>query len=131
MLLWLTLALLTASMISRAIAVGRPPVGNLWEFTVALGWGMVLFTTAFERGFKERAIPTVMLPIVSGMMAIALLFFPSGITPLVPALQSNRILGIHVTTMVLAYSALSVSFGASVLYLLQSGVVRQALRPPA
>jgi cytochrome c-type biogenesis protein CcsB len=63
----------------------------------------------------------VMLPVAIVMMAIALLFFPSDITPLVPALQANRILGIHVTTMVLAYSALSVSFGASVLYLLQAG----------
>jgi cytochrome c-type biogenesis protein CcsB len=121
MLLWLTLTLLTLSIAFRAAAVERPPLGNLWEYTVALGWGMVLFTTAFERGFKERAIPTVMLPVAATMMAIALLFFPSEISPLVPALQSNRILGIHVTTMVLAYSALSVSFGASMLYLMQAG----------
>ena len=121
LLLWLTLALLTLSIAFRAIAVERPPVGNLWEYTVALGWGMVLFTVAFERGFKERAIPAVMLPVAVAMMSIALLFFPSEISPLVPALQSNRILGIHVTTMVLAYSALSVSFGASVLYLIQAG----------
>lgn len=120
LLLWLTLALLTLSIAFRAIAVERPPVGNLWEYTVALGWGMVLFTVAFERGFKERAIPAVMLPVAVAMMSIALLFFPSEISPLVPALQSNRILGIHVTTMVLAYSALSVSFGASVLYLIQA-----------
>ena len=120
-LLWLTLALLTLSIAFRAVAVERPPIGNLWEYTVALGWGMVLFTAAFERGFKESAIPAVMLPVAAGMMAIALIFFPSEISPLVPALQANRILGIHVTTMVLAYSALSVSFGASVLYLMQAG----------
>jgi cytochrome c-type biogenesis protein CcsB len=119
--LWLTLALLTFSIAFRAVAVERPPLGNLWEYTVALGWGMVLFTAAFERGFRESAIPAVMLPVAVGMMTIALLFFPSDITPLVPALQANRILGIHVTTMVLAYSALSVSFGASVLYLMQAG----------
>jgi cytochrome c-type biogenesis protein CcsB len=121
LLLWLTLALLTLSLAFRAIAVERPPLGNLWEYTIALGWGMVLFTAAFERGFSERAIPTVMLPVAAGMMAVALVFFPSDISPLVPALQANRILGIHVTTMVLAYSALSVSFGASVLYLMQAG----------
>jgi cytochrome c-type biogenesis protein CcsB len=82
---------------------------------------MVLFTAAFERGFRERAIPAVMLPVAVALMAVALAFFPSEVSPLVPALQSNRILGIHVTTMVLAYSALSVSFGASVLYLVQAG----------
>ena len=121
LLLWLTFGLLTLSIVFRTIAVERPPIGNLWEYTVALGWGMVLFTTAFERGFHERAIPTVMLPIAVVLMGIALAFFPSSISPLVPALQSNRILGIHVTTMAMAYSALSISFGASVLYLLQAG----------
>jgi cytochrome c-type biogenesis protein CcsB len=118
--LYVALAFLTLSVVSRGVAVERPPLGNLWEYTVALGWGMVLFTTLFERAFNEKAIPTVMLPGAVVMMAIALAFFPSDIRPLVPALQSNRILGIHVTTMVMAYSALSISFGASVLYLLQT-----------
>jgi len=61
-----------------------------------------------------------MLPGAAAVMAAALLFFPSDVKPLVPALQANRILGIHVTTMVMAYSALSVSFGAAVLYLVRS-----------
>ena len=56
------LALLTLSIVSRAIAVERPPIGNLWEYTVALGWGIILFTAVFERGFNEKAIPAVMLP---------------------------------------------------------------------
>ena len=117
--LYLALALLTASVAFRAVAVGRPPVGNLWEYTVALSWGIVFFTTVFEARFNERSIPAVMLPGAVIMMSVALLFFPSGVQPLVPALQSNRILGLHVTTVMLAYSALSISFGASVLYLLQ------------
>jgi cytochrome c-type biogenesis protein CcsB len=118
--LYVALAFLTLSIVSRAIAVGRPPVGNLWEYTVALSWGIVLFTAIFEASFKERSIPAVMLPGAVTMMAVALLFFPSEVKPLVPALQSNRILGLHVTTMMLAYSALSISFGASILYLVQA-----------
>jgi cytochrome c-type biogenesis protein CcsB len=61
-----------------------------------------------------------MLPVAVVMMAVALLYFPSEIKPLVPALQANRILGMHVTMMVMSYSALSISFGAAVLYLIQS-----------
>jgi cytochrome c-type biogenesis protein CcsB len=118
--LYLALALLTASIAFRAAAVGRPPLGNLWEYTVALGWGIVLFTAVFEAAFKERSLPAVMLPGAVTIMAVALAFFPSDVRPLVPALQSNRILGMHVATVMLAYSALSVSFGASVLYLLQA-----------
>jgi cytochrome c-type biogenesis protein CcsB len=118
--LYLALALLTASLAFRAAAVERPPLGNLWEYTVALGWGIVIFTAIFESAFKERTVPAVMLPGAVTVMAVALAFFPSDVRPLVPALQSNRILGLHVTTVMLAYSALSVSFGASLLYLLQA-----------
>ena len=85
-----------------------------------MSWGIVLFTTVFETAFKDRSLGIVMLPVATVMMAVALAFFPSEVRPLVPALQANRILGIHVTTMVLSYSALSVSFGASILYLLKT-----------
>jgi cytochrome c-type biogenesis protein CcsB len=119
-LLYLALALLTLSVATRAVAVERPPLGNLWEYTVALSWGMVMFTALFELAFKDRSLGAVMLPVAAAMMAVALAFFPSEVTPLVPALQANRILGLHVTSMMLAYSALSVSFGASVLYLMQA-----------
>lgn len=119
--LWLALILLSATLAARAVAAERPPLGNLWEFTVALGWGIVLFTAMFNLAFRERAIAAVMLPVAAGLMAVALAFFPSDLRPLVPALQANRILGIHVTTMILAYSALSVSFGAAALYLAQVG----------
>jgi len=114
----LALLLLTASIIFRTFAVDRPPIGNLWEYTVALGWGITLFSNLFELRFQERAVSAVMMTVATVLMTIALLFFPSSVHPLVPALQANRILAIHVTTMVLAYSSLSISFGASVLYLL-------------
>jgi cytochrome c-type biogenesis protein CcsB len=118
--LLLALAFLTTSIAARTIAVERPPLGNLWEYTTALAFGIVLFTFVFETAFKERAIGAVMLPVAVVMMAVALLYFPSEIKPLVPALQANRILGLHVTMMVMSYSALSISFGGAVLYLLQS-----------
>lgn len=70
-----------------------------------------------------------MLPVATVMMAVALAFFPSEVRPLVPALQANRILGIHVTTMVLSYSALSISFGASILYLLKTARPAPATQP--
>ncbi|HWO72623.1 MAG TPA: c-type cytochrome biogenesis protein CcsB [Dehalococcoidia bacterium] len=130
LLLYATVVLLTLSVGARAAAVERPPLGNLWEYTVALSWGMVLFTVIFQEAFRERAVALVTLPGAAAMMAVALAFFPSEVRPLVPALQSNRILGLHVTTMVLAYSALSISFGASVLQLVQGGERRRFERLP-
>ncbi len=128
---WGALVLLTTSLIARGIAAGRPPVGNLWEYTIALGWGITLFTALFEVAFKERSVSAFMMPIAVTLMAVALIFFPSQIHDLVPALKANRILGIHVTTMMLAYSALSISFGSSAMYLLQtSGGGRRFARLP-
>jgi cytochrome c-type biogenesis protein CcsB len=123
--LWLALALLTLSVAARAAAVERPPLGNLWEYTTALAVGIVLFTAVFETAFKERAIGAVMLPVAVVLMSVALLYFPSEVKPLVPALQANRILGLHVTMMVMSYSALSISFGAAVLYLIQTTSAKQ------
>jgi cytochrome c-type biogenesis protein CcsB len=114
-----SLALLTLSIGARAVATERPPLGNLWEYTVALGWGVALFTVVFEVAFRERAVSAVMMLVAAALMGVALVFFPNEVTPLVPALQANRILGLHVSAMMLAYSALSVSFGAAVLYLVQ------------
>lgn len=119
--LYASVAFLTFSLAFRAIAAERPPLGNLWEFTLALAWGILLFTAVFEAAFKERSLGAVMIPCAVILMLVALIFFPSELGPLVPALQANRILGVHVTTMVLAYGALSVSFGSSVLYLIQGG----------
>ena len=51
----------------------RQPVGNTTA-RPRLGHGAI--RTAFERGFHERAIPTVMLPIAVVLMGIALAFFP-------------------------------------------------------
>ena len=126
---WLAVATLTASLVARWMAGGRPPLSNMWEFTVAFGWGVILFYVLFELRARQdgegwpsaRTVGAFVLPVALGMFAVSLAFFPSDIRPLVPALQSNRILGAHVTTMVMSYAALSVSFGAAVVYLIQGG----------
>jgi cytochrome c-type biogenesis protein CcsB len=126
---WLMFAALTASLIFRWIAVEHPPYANMYEYTIALGWGSALTYVIFERWYGQRAIGAVVLPGVAALFAISLVFFPSEVTPLIPALQANRILGIHVGMMMASYSALSVSFGAAVLYLVQGGARRFARLP--
>lgn len=118
--LYVAFLTLTGSIAARALAVARPPLGNLWEFTLAFAWGIVFFTALAERIFKQRSVSAVILPGALVLMAIALIYFPSGIRPLVPALQANRILGLHVSVMLMAYSAFSVSFGSAILYLFQN-----------
>jgi cytochrome c-type biogenesis protein CcsB len=114
----------------------------MWEFTVGFGWGIVLFHALFELRFRllggdgsstsgaaARMVGAVLLPVAFIMFAFALAYFPSEISPLMPALQANRILGAHVATMMLSYSVLAVSFGAAALYLVQNGERRFSRLP--
>ena len=134
---WLALIAMSASLAGRWVAGGRPPLSNMWEFTVAFGWGIILFYVLFElrarldaEGWPSaRTVGAFVLPVALAMFAVSQAFFPSEVKPLVPALQSNRILGAHVTTMVLSYAALSVSFGAAVVYLIQGEGKRFARLP--
>ncbi|MFQ5878666.1 MAG: c-type cytochrome biogenesis protein CcsB [Dehalococcoidia bacterium] len=126
---WLALASLTTSLAVRWAGTGRPPYTNMWEFAVAFAWGIVLTYAIFERWYGQRTLGAFMLSVALGLCLAAWAFFPAQVQPLVPALQANDILGFHVGTMVLAYGALSVSFGAAVMYLIQ-GERRRFARLP-
>ncbi len=115
----LALAVLTGALAARVIATHPPPYTNMWEYQVAFGWAILLFYVLFERRFRQPALGAFVLPVALMLFVVSAVFFPSRVEPLVPALQANRILAIHVGTMILAYSSLSISFGAAVVYLLQ------------
>ncbi|HEY8490323.1 MAG TPA: c-type cytochrome biogenesis protein CcsB [Dehalococcoidia bacterium] len=118
-LTWFAVAFLGAALVTRAVAAGRPPYGNLWEYFMALGFGVTLFYGLFEWRYRQRTVGAFVLPVVAVLFTISELFFPSKLEPLVPALQNNRLLAVHVACMLLSYSVLAVAFGAAVLYLLQ------------
>ncbi len=126
---WLMLTALTLSLAFRWAATGHPPYANMYEYTIALGWGCSLFYVIFERAYGQRALGAVLFPGIAALFTVSLLFFPEEVTPLIPALQANRILAIHVGMMMMSYSALSVSAGAAVLYLVQDGKRRFARLP--
>ncbi|MEX0801114.1 MAG: c-type cytochrome biogenesis protein CcsB [Dehalococcoidia bacterium] len=118
---WAAAASVAVSMFARWQAVDHAPWSNMWEFTIAFSGGVLAFYIVFERWYGQRTLGAFVLPIVVAMLAVAAAFFPSDVEPLVPALQNQDLLAIHVAAMVIAYSALSVSFGAGVMYLLQDG----------
>ncbi len=134
---WLAVLSLAASLAARWAAAGRPPVSNMWEYTVGFGWGIALFYALFERHYTQRsegrgsarALGAFVMPVALGMLAVSEAFFSSRIEPLVPALQENRLLAAHVGTMMISYGALSVSFGAGVMYLIQGEGRRFAQLP--
>jgi len=128
---WLTAALLGAAIVVRWRAAGYAPWSNMWEYTVAFAWGVSTAYVLFERWFGQRTLGALAQPVVLGLLASAAAFFPSEVRPLVPALQNQPLLTAHVAMMILAYSALSVSFGSAVMYLIQGEGGRFSRLPKA
>ena len=116
----LTAAALTVSLVARWVAVEHAPLSNLYEYTVALAWGVSVAWLAFERTVRARRFGVVALPIVTALLAVATLF-PDEVIPLIPALQNGPLLTLHVSVVMVSYSVLTVAFSAAVIYLVQGG----------
>ncbi len=112
------LLFLTLSIISRAVATGHGPFSNMYEFSVAFGWGILVMGFYFYFRYRAFAVNTI-----GTVVAFALLLFAGTLSsehvPLVPALQQSFLLTAHVAAAVIAYGALTTGFGAAVLYLLK------------
>ena len=124
---WGTAGLLMVWVFARWLAVDHAPWSNMYEFTVAFAAAISASYVIFDRVFARdedaggmRPLGAVVFPTVLTMLVVTALFFPAEIRPLVPALQNADLLAIHVATMIIAYAALSVSFAAAVLYLVQA-----------
>ncbi|HXG36131.1 MAG TPA: c-type cytochrome biogenesis protein CcsB [Dehalococcoidia bacterium] len=127
---WNAVFFIVLSLFARWRATGYAPWSNMWEFTVAFAGGVILFNIIFEREYGQKALGAFIQPVALAMLAAAAAFFPSEVKPLVPALQSRGILAAHVGIMVLSYAALSVSFGAALMYILQGGSRNRFSRLP-
>ncbi len=125
-------AFLLMTVAARWQAAGRAPWTNMWEFTVAFAAAVAVAYVLFEYYLRGTSgIGAVVQPVVLALLVAAVLFFPSRIEPLVPALQSQGVLAAHVGFMVVSYGVLTVSFGASVLRLAQGSANRFGRFPRA
>ncbi len=129
LLSWLAFAFLTACLVFRTIATGHGPFANMYEFSVAFAWGVLAGYLYFERRYHQRVLGLVALPIALAMLLYATTI-PSTIEPLVPALQNNLLLTVHVAVAIVAYGTFTVAFAAAVLYLIQPPEGRRGLPRP-
>ncbi len=111
-------AFLTASLAFRAVASGYGPFANMYEFSLAFAWGALGIYLYFEFQYRLRTLALLVLPVTLGLLAYATTV-PSEIDPLVPALQNDLLLTVHVAVAIIAYGAFALAFGAAVLFLLQ------------
>lgn len=123
---WLAFAFVSASLIFRTIHVGHGPFSNMYEFSVAFAWGALGAYLYFERKYHLRTIGLIALPVALGMLLYATAI-PATAEPLVPALQNNLLLTVHVAVAIVAYGTFTVAFGAALLYLIQPPEGRRGL----
>jgi cytochrome c-type biogenesis protein CcsB len=112
------------SVVARGLAVGRLPLGNMYEFVsvicavTTICWLIVLAKTGARTLGTFVMLPVVVLALVAGTK----LYVPAA--PVVPALNSYW-KWIHVTTIAISSSILLVSGAASVLFLIRGRLERK------
>lgn len=111
------LALVTIYLVGRMSLTGHGPFANQHEFAVSFAWGILAAYLYFLWRYRIRMLSLIVMPVTLGLMIYAQ-SLDTGIQPLVPALQNNLLLTLHVSTAIIAYGAACVSFGGAVLYLL-------------
>jgi ABC-type transport system involved in cytochrome c biogenesis permease subunit len=129
MLGWLATFALLASLVFRAIATGHGPFANMYEFSMAFAFGILAAYMWFERTYHQRILALVALPVALAMMLYASTI-PADIEPLVPALQNNLLLTVHVAVAIVAYGSFAIAFAAAGLYLVQPEGGRWGLPKP-
>jgi cytochrome c-type biogenesis protein CcsB len=123
---WLALAFLSVALGLRWSATGHGPFANMYEFSVAFAWGALLTNAWFLRRYRQWTLGVIVLPVALALLLYATTI-PSTAEPLVPALQNNLLLTVHVAVAVIAYGAFAVGFAAALLYLAQSRARRWPL----
>lgn len=94
----------------RVLVAGRPPVSNMYESVIYMGWGVLLFAGIFELIYRQRIFGVCGAAMGVVVLTLAdMLPFDPAISPLVPVLRSNYWLLVHVLTIVISYSAFALA----------------------
>ncbi|MET1006004.1 MAG: cytochrome c biogenesis protein CcsA [Propionibacteriaceae bacterium] len=127
-LVWVAAGLHTASLVARALAAGRAPWGNMYEFTLALTWAATAAFLVFgrTRTARDLGVWLVGLVVLSLGLAVTVLYAPA--EELIPVLQSYWLV-VHVAAAITAGGLFTVGAVASVGYLVKArGGSPEALR---
>ena len=125
----------SAAIVLRGIDMGRLPMANQYEFATAFAWALALISLIFILKFRFPVLGafaspvTLLLAIYAGIQKLNEFETIAGyesmglngadrIRNLMPALRSSW-LGIHVSTVIIAYGAFGVSFVLSILFLVR------------
>lgn len=109
----LTILIQTAILVFRILISGRAPITNMYETVLFSGYGALLLALVIGH-FKKQTL-YVYMGLAYNVCTLMMLNFAGGmlsgaISPLVPVLRDNFWLSTHVTTIILSYGALALSW---------------------
>ena len=109
----LTVIVQTAILAFRVHISGRAPITNMYETVLFSGYGSLLLALVIGHFKKEKIY--VFVGLAYNVCTLLMLNFAGGmlsssISPLVPVLRDNFWLSTHVTTIILSYGALALSW---------------------
>ena len=108
-----TIGLQITAVTMRVLISGRGPVTNMYETVMFSGLGALVIGCIISLFRKEVAF--VIAGLCCNVLTLMMMKFANGmldpgISPLVPVLRDNFWLSTHVTTVILSYAALSLSW---------------------
>lgn len=109
----------TLSLLFRWLNEKYFPLSNLYESLIFLSWGLSALHLLIEKKTKSRIIGSISTPIIFFLSAFSSYILPHQMqkaSPLVPSLQSNWLM-MHVSMMMISYTALILGSLLSILYL--------------
>jgi cytochrome c-type biogenesis protein CcsB len=126
LLTWLAFVFHLGGVVTRGLAAGRVPWGNMYEFSITASLAVAIVYLIFVQRYKLQWLGlgvTLVIAAVLGLATLAL-YTPAG--PLVPALHSYWLV-IHVSSAAISGGAFTVGGLVSVLYLVKSRAERKVL----
>jgi len=115
------------ALLARAYSIHSVPYQDLYGSTSLLAWFLALTYLGLELLHRERAMGAFVMPLVLLLLGLELVVAPHA-APRSPA--RGAIFALHVTSNILAYSAFTLSFVYSLVYLVQDYLLRRK-RPVA
>jgi len=125
---WLAVLALFLGLALRAVIEQHAPWSNLYEFSMSFTTALLICYLVFEARFHERVRAWGLYVCILAVLTLSIAIY-LGITynmindsqALIPALQNQPILAIHVGVAIFAYSLFCVAFGAGLIMLIQGG----------
>jgi cytochrome c-type biogenesis protein CcsB len=126
LLTWLAFLLHLTGVVTRGLAAGRVPWGNMYEFSITSSLAVAVVYLAFVHRYKMQWLGLGITLFIAAVLGLAtlLLYTPAG--PLVPALHSYWLV-IHVSAAAISGGAFTVGALISILYLIKSRAERRVL----